>query len=217
MADQWFAVLIVDTLHEKRPLVKKTQNPVFLLNSLNNSNDLKMKVVDNACKEKENLDFFLEEFLGNYNSTLLHSSARVLLSFPTDTFMHVFDSSSLSSATTAKKILLKKKKPAKKRRKLVQPRHKNNYCAKCRGTVGKITQPMWNVNGRYKIGQINGPFATEKHVDNFLAVWLTGTRGTISKAARAEILSKYFGNECYGDLGVIFLDENVYECFKCSC
>lgn len=214
-ADHWFAVLIVDTLHEKRPLIKKTQNPILLLNSLNNELG-NSNLHANDEKEQENLNFFstdANEIQQNHEK--LHSSSVSLLSFPTDTFMKLSNPSTCIPLKK-KKNSSKKKRPKTTKKKIIFVKQ-NTYCAKCRGIVGELTQPSWNVNGRYKIGQINGPFATEMHVEKFVSLWLTGTRGTISKAARAEILSQYFDSECYGDLGVIFFDKQVYDCLKCVC
>ena len=50
-----------------------------------------------------------------------------------------------------------------------------------------------NKVGRFKIGQIHGHFHTEAEANAFIRIWSEGTRGTISKAARGEILAKHMG------------------------
>lgn len=66
-----------------------------------------------------------------------------------------------------------------------------------------------NKESKLKIGQIHGHFNSRREVENFIELWSEGTRGTISKAARGEMLAKHFGFKSFGDFSVIFFEENV--------
>ena len=73
-----------------------------------------------------------------------------------------------------------------------------------------IDENWFKSDGKYKIGQINGPFKNEEDVDKFIEVWSCGNRGTVSKAAHGEVLAQQLNLESYGDLSVIFLDKNTF-------
>jgi hypothetical protein len=68
----------------------------------------------------------------------------------------------------------------------------------------------WN-NGKFRLGQIIGPFASEEQVDKYLRLWTHGTRGTLSKAAKGEALAHYLSYRSYGDFNVLFFDNNLEE------
>ena len=82
------------------------------------------------------------------------------------------------------------------------------------GTASAATAPApawYQLRQRYRIGQINGPFYSESAVDTYINIWSSGNRGTISKAARGEVLARQFHRHSYGDLATIFFNERTHD------
>ncbi len=197
----WFAVLIVNVDQQTRPILKKTKNPWKLIHDINK------KEGDDRYLEKSNDDFeehnnhILKQMKKRECKQCIFEEYLSLMSFMIDLKQKEKEQNDQKHECKNKEIIKEKELP------LSYYNFKSDIEESDLYTLNKIDR--YQANGKYRIGQINGPFRKEQEVDKYIEIWSTATRGTISKAARGEVLSKQFNLETYGDLSVIFFNSDM--------
>lgn len=218
---KWFAVLIINTEQQTRPVIKKTQDPCKLIRDMNMLDDKKEKTKNSyqANKRQITSNPSVKNIKNNTNDVNISERKQ-------DVYCNECMFEEYLSLFSFMVDLRTEENERKNLHKCISKGGSNiNHREEHKGTLDKshglavnetkttehveIKNKWFENKGKYRIGQINGPFDTEEEVTKYIEIWSSGNRGTISKAARGEVLAKQFKRETYGDLSAIFLNDDV--------
>ena len=233
LSEKWFAVLVVNTQQETRPVLRKTKEPWTLIEEINEKENSTKKSnnQDKANDNGKNKTGFLDDIdpdgIGKSCNRCVFEECLSLLSFMVDLkynettekrdLEHITNCRNYFHLDTDSRENKKSSKASKNNGKSVENTFEDKNMFLNPTDSGSELSPKWfEKKGKYRIGQINGPFDTELEVDKYIEIWSNGNRGTISKAARGEVLAKQFNRETYGDLSAIFLNNKVNQFIKSS-